>query len=102
MRLILASSLSSVGLIAHLQQRCARIGSRAADEMDVEESLALDDGPCVADAELAWLDGTLAKVSQPTLSMEAVRDDLADVNPDARTDVGSLSAMSAASVVPRV
>jgi len=111
MRLILAGSLSPAGLISHLQQRRAQVAShqralqetaKDVDGMDLGEHLAIDYGLAVADAEMAWLDSTLARLSQPLLSVDAVRDDFADIDPDARTDARSTSAASAASVVPTV
>jgi hypothetical protein len=45
--------------------------------MDLGERLALDYGLAAATAELAWLDRTLAQLSQQPLSLEAARGDLA-------------------------
>ena len=83
MRLILASNLSHDGLVAHLQKRRAQVAahqlaleetSKAMDEgMDLGERLVLDYGLAVATAELAWLDRTLDRLSQPAASFEAAR-----------------------------
>jgi PadR family transcriptional regulator AphA len=83
MRLILVSNLSHDGLIAHLQQRRTQVAAhqlaleqvaRGTDEStDLGERLALDYGLAVAAAELAWLDRTLAQLSQQPLSAEAVQ-----------------------------
>jgi len=80
MRLILANNLSQAGLIAHLQQRRAQVAThrgaleraaKAMDErIDVGERLVLDYGLAVATAELAWLDSTLARFSQPPSPVE--------------------------------
>jgi len=45
--------------------------------VDLGERLALDYGLAVVTAELAWVDSTLNRVSQPTLSVEAVQGDFA-------------------------
>jgi hypothetical protein len=79
MRLILASNLSHDGLITHLQQRHAQVAAhqfaleqtaQAMDEsMDLGDRLALDYGLSVATTELAWLDRTLARLSQQSSSI---------------------------------
>jgi len=81
MRLALAGQLSQVGLLAHLEQRRARVAAQklaleqaveAEDEdTDLGERLMLDYGLSLAAAELAWLDSTLARFSQPALSAKA-------------------------------
>jgi len=81
MRLILAGNLSHDGLVAHLEQRRTQVAAHQAaldqtatvmDEgMDLGERLALDYGLAVAAAELAWLDGMLAQLSQGPLGAES-------------------------------
>jgi PadR family transcriptional regulator AphA len=81
LRLILAGQLSQVGLLSHLEQRRARVAAQkialeqaveAKDEnADLGERLMLDYGLSLASAELAWLDSTLARLSQPSLFVEA-------------------------------
>lgn len=81
MRLILASSLSHAGLIAHLEQRRRQVAAHQADleqtaegmdeNMDLGERLVLDYGLAVAAAELVWLDEALAHLSQHPLSSGA-------------------------------
>jgi DNA-binding PadR family transcriptional regulator len=81
MRLALAGQLSQVGLLAHLEQRRARVVAQkmtleqaieAEDEgAGFRERLVLDYGLSLAAAELAWLDSTLARLSQPSPSVEA-------------------------------
>ena len=81
MRLALAGQLSQVGLLAHLEQRRARVAAqKIALEQAVEakeagassrEHLVLDYGLSLAAAELAWLDSTLARLAQPSPSVEA-------------------------------
>jgi PadR family transcriptional regulator AphA len=83
MRLTLASNFSNAGLITHLQQRRAQVSThqlaleqtaKAMDEnMDLGERLALDYGLAVATAELAWLERTLTRLSQPSLFVEAAQ-----------------------------
>jgi PadR family transcriptional regulator AphA len=83
MRLALAGQLSQVGLIAHLEQRRARVAAQeialeqaVADEgADLGEHLMLDYGLSLAAAELAWLDSTLARLSQPSPSVEAAENE---------------------------
>ena len=80
MHLILASTLSPASLIARLQQRRAQVAAhhlaleqtaQTMDEgIDLGERLALDYGLAVATAELAWLDRTLARLPQPSRSVE--------------------------------
>jgi PadR family transcriptional regulator AphA len=86
MRLILASNLSPDGLIAHLEQRRAEVADhqlilqQAAEAMDegadLGDRLALGYGLTVAEAELAWLDRTLVRLSQSSLSIEIVQSDV--------------------------
>lgn len=86
MRLILASNLSSDGLIAHLEQRRAEVAdhqltlqqtAEAMDEgADLGDRLALEYGLTVAEAELAWLDRTLVHLSQSSLPVEIVQSDI--------------------------
>ena len=81
LRLALVGQLSQVGLLAHLEQRRARVAAQrialeqaieAKDEnTDLGERLMLDYGLSLATAELAWLDSTLARLSQPSLFVEA-------------------------------
>jgi DNA-binding PadR family transcriptional regulator len=85
MRLILASSLSHDGLITHLQQRHTQVAAHQLslkqiagvmdESTDLGDRLALDYGLTVADAELDWLDRTLAHLSQSVSSVEAVQSD---------------------------
>jgi PadR family transcriptional regulator AphA len=80
MHLILASNLSPASLIARLQQRRAQVAAhhlaleqtaQTTDEgIDLGERLALDYGLALATAELAWLDRTLARLPQPSPSVE--------------------------------
>ena len=77
LRLILAGQLSQVGLLTHLEQRRARVAAQkivleqaveAKDEAtDLGERLMLDYGLSLANAELAWLDSKLARLSQSSL-----------------------------------
>ena len=81
MRLILAGNLSHDGLVAHLEQRRTQVAAHQAaldqtatvmdESMDLGERLALDYGLAVAAAELAWLDGMLAQLSQGPLPAES-------------------------------
>ena len=81
MRLILASNLSPAGLVAHLEQRHAQVAAhhlaleqtaqKMDDRGDLGERLALDYGLTVAAAELAWLDRTLAQLSERPLTAGA-------------------------------
>jgi PadR family transcriptional regulator AphA len=80
MRLALAGRLSQVGLLAHLEQRRAHIAAQKVnleqaiaegENADLGEHLMLDYELNLAAAELAWLDSTLARLSQPSLSVEA-------------------------------
>ena len=85
MRLALAGQLSQVGLLAHLEQRRARVAAHKmaleqnseaeTGNADLGECLMLDYGLSLADAELAWLDSTLARLSQPSLSAEAAENE---------------------------
>ena len=82
MRLVLASNFSQAGLIAHLQQRRAQVAAHCAtleqtvntqdEKTDLGQHLVLDYGLALASAELAWLDSTLNRLSQP-LPMEVVQ-----------------------------
>jgi DNA-binding PadR family transcriptional regulator len=81
MRLALAGQLSQAGLLAHLEQRRARVAAQkmtleqvAEDEhegADSRERLVLDYGLSLAAAELTWLDNTLAWLSRPSPSAKA-------------------------------
>ena len=81
MRLALAGQLSQAGLLAHLEQRRAHVTAQkmtleqAAEDKhegaDSRERLVLDYGLSLAAAELAWLDSTLAWLSQPSPSAKA-------------------------------
>jgi PadR family transcriptional regulator AphA len=81
LRLILAGQLSQVGLLAHLEQRRARVAAQKTileqavedkdENADLGVRLMLDYGLSLATAELAWLDSTLARLSQPSLFVEA-------------------------------
>jgi hypothetical protein len=83
-RLILANNFSRPWLVTHLQQRRSQVAVHLAtlaqitgaldEEMDLEERLALDYGLTLATAELAWLDSTLNRLSQP-LPTEVVQGD---------------------------
>jgi PadR family transcriptional regulator, regulatory protein AphA len=83
MRLALAGQLSQVGLLAHLEQRRARVAAHKmtleqaneAKGADLGERLMLDYGLSLAAAELAWLDSTLARLSQPSLSAETAENE---------------------------
>jgi DNA-binding PadR family transcriptional regulator len=82
MRLNLAGSLSSAGLVAHLEQRRAQVDAHRADlehgaesvaeHVDLGQSLALNYGLALARAELDWLDSTLDRLSQPAPDLEMV------------------------------
>jgi hypothetical protein len=70
MRLILASNLSQDDLVAHLERRRVQVASHlqqtteaVGNEVDLGERLALDYGVAVANAELAWLDSALRRLS---------------------------------------
>jgi DNA-binding PadR family transcriptional regulator len=81
LRLILAGQLSQVGLLAHLEQRRARVAAQKialeqavevkGENTDLGERLMLDYSLSLASAELAWLDSTLARLSQPSMFVEA-------------------------------
>lgn len=80
MRLALAGQLSQVGLLAHLEQRRARVAAQKVNleqaieaedaDADLGEHLMLDYELSLAAAELAWLDSTLVRLSQSSLSDE--------------------------------
>jgi PadR family transcriptional regulator AphA len=85
MRLALAGQLSQVGLLAYLEQRRAGV---TAQKMNVEQAIEAEDADAdlgerlmldyelnLAAAELAWLDSTLARLSQPSLSVEAAENE---------------------------
>lgn len=84
-RLILASNFSRDDLITYLQQRHAQVAAHqlalqqpteAMDkDMDLGDRLALDYGLTVAAAELVWLDRTLVRLSQSSLSVETAQRD---------------------------
>jgi DNA-binding PadR family transcriptional regulator len=73
MRLVLASNLSTAGLLTYLQQRRAQVSAHQKElvqiaagmdeQTDLGERLALDYGLALANAELAWLDQTLTGLS---------------------------------------
>lgn len=83
MRLILADNLSHADLIAHLKRRRDQVAAhqsaleQAAEAMDegtdLGERLTLNYGLTVANAELAWLDNTLGRLSEGPISAEAIR-----------------------------
>jgi hypothetical protein len=85
MRLALAGQLSQVGLLAHLEQRRTRVAAQKTSleqaieaknaDADLGERLMLDYELSLAAAELAWLDSTLARLSQPSLSVEAAENE---------------------------
>ena len=85
MRLILADNLSQAGLIAQLYQRRSQItANRAAlensttltdDRANSGQRLALEYGLALANAELAWLDSTLDRLSRQPQAMEVVQRD---------------------------
>jgi DNA-binding PadR family transcriptional regulator len=73
MRLILAGNLSEAHLTAQLKQRRTQVSAhlqRTADALQKDvgpgERLALDYGLAVANAELAWLDNVLGRLSKDT------------------------------------
>lgn len=80
MRLALAGQLSQVGLLAHLEQRRARVAAQKVNleqtieaegaDADLGEHLMLEYELSLAAAELAWLDSTLVRLSQSSLSVE--------------------------------
>lgn len=83
MRLILADNLSQAGLIAQLYQRRSQVAAHRAalaedaqnadDRVAENQRLALEYGLALASAELAWLDGTLQRLSPQVQPMEVVR-----------------------------
>jgi PadR family transcriptional regulator AphA len=83
MHLALASHLSYADLRAYLEQRRGQVAvhrgnleqaATAMDEnVDLGERLTIDYGLVLANAELDWLDHTLARLSQPSLPPEAVQ-----------------------------
>ena len=84
MRLILASSFSRTGLIAHLQRRRSQIAvhyatlEQVAETLEMAESgqrLTFDYGLALATVELAWLDSKLELLSQQSLPVEVVKDE---------------------------
>ncbi len=87
MRLILASNLSQAGLIEYLQRRRGQVADHQLDleqathamdaRIDLGERLALDYALSVARAELAWLDSTLAELSELPPPVEAAQTSLA-------------------------
>jgi PadR family transcriptional regulator AphA len=84
MRLALADNLSRAGLSAYLEQRREQVATHRltlqqsaeamGEEVDLGKRLTLDYGLALASAELAWLDRTLARLSEPSLSVEAAED----------------------------
>jgi PadR family transcriptional regulator AphA len=83
MRLMLASNFSHAGLIAYLEQRRSQVKvqhtaleqvTEDQDETtDLGQRLALDYGLAVANAEVAWLDRTLERLSEQPLPMEVTQ-----------------------------
>lgn len=83
MRLILADNLSQAGLITQLYQRRSQIAAYCAaleqnatltgGRANSGQRLALEYGLALANAELAWLDSTLNRLSQQPLTMEVVK-----------------------------
>jgi PadR family transcriptional regulator AphA len=83
MHLALASHLSHADLCAHLEQRRGQVAAHrdnleqaatAMDEsVDLGECLTIDYGLVLANAELDWLDHTLARLSEPSVPPEAVQ-----------------------------
>jgi DNA-binding PadR family transcriptional regulator len=81
-RLILANNLSAGRLVRHLEQRRSQVIDhrtalkQATDTLDRKgdrgQYLALDYGLALADAELAWLDRTLERLSGESLPLEVV------------------------------
>ena len=84
MRLGLASNLSESGLDAYLEQRREQVASyrprleqalgATSEEMHLGQYLTLDYGLALADAELAWLDGTLARLAKRSQSVGAAEE----------------------------
>lgn len=84
MRLILAGNLSSVDLRARLEQRRRQVAAHwlaleqiaeAGDgEVDLGERLTLEYGLALANAELAWLDQMLDRLSKLPLPAEAAEE----------------------------
>lgn len=87
MRLILADQLSRDGLAAHLKQRfhqvsehhaaLERMGSDLGKETDLGQRLAVDYGIAIANAELAWLEGLLQRLSTQPLPVDVRKSQLA-------------------------
>jgi hypothetical protein len=87
MHLALASHLSHADLRAYLEQRRVQVaahrgnleqaGTAMGENVDLGERLTIDYGLVLADAELDWLDHTLARLSEPSLSPEAAQSGLA-------------------------
>jgi len=85
MRLILADHLSSDGLAAHLKQRfhqvatyhaaLERMSSDLEGEADLGQCLAVDYGMVIANAELAWLEGCLQRLSTQLLLVDVQEGD---------------------------
>jgi DNA-binding PadR family transcriptional regulator len=81
-RLILANNLSTGRLRRHLEQRRSQVLdhrtvlTKAADSLEQRDNrgqyLALDYGIAIADAELAWLDRTLERLSGESLPLEVL------------------------------
>jgi DNA-binding PadR family transcriptional regulator len=81
-RLILADNLSARRLAKHLEQRRSQVADhrmvlkQATDKLDRKgdqgQYLALDYGLALADAELAWLDRTLERLSGESLPLEVL------------------------------
>ena len=85
LRLLLASNLSHIGLITHLQQRRSQVAAHCATLNQIAEALSgtMDSGQrltfgyglTLATAELTWLDSTLEQLSQQPLPVEVVKGD---------------------------
>lgn len=82
MRLSLASNFSIEKLLAHLQERRAQVEAHrktlelsingSNSKQDLKESLVLEYGLVLANAELEWLDSTLNQLSQQQQILEVV------------------------------
>jgi hypothetical protein len=83
MRLILSDNLSQAGLITQLYQRRAQIAAHRTalekssklmdDGANSAQRLVLQYGLTLANAELAWLESTLGRLSQQPQAMEVVQ-----------------------------
>ena len=89
MRLMMAGNLSRADLLAHLKNRRTQVADyrltleqtakAVGEDVDLGERLALDYGLVLAAAEIAWLDGKLARLAQRSLSSRVTRDAPASV-----------------------